>query len=233
MKLKVLLSAVIGLGLFMSPVFTGASAKVQAGNGDMLANVLTNIETTNRKMTGLQATISHQRTNTQLGIKDVAQVGTLIYKPGAARRVRIDYTKPQTKIVSVNGDKAVLFERDLNQVFLSSINKMQSKNQSYGLLAVLNSAAQLKEKFTITLVGNETVNGRQATHLTLVPRTAEINYARIEVWVENQTWLPTRQIFVERNKDYTEVNFTNLVLNPKLSDKQFEVDYGKAKVVKG
>lgn len=233
MKLKGLFSVILFIGITVISVIPGNFAAVQANApADALNTVLANVETTSRQMTGLQATVSHQRTNGQLNIKDPKQVGTLLYKPGSVRRMRIDYTQPQPKVVAVNGDKGLLFERSLNQVFLSTVSKVASKAGSSGILSILNSAAQLKEKFDIKLVGNEGFNGMQTTHLTLTPK-AQDGFTRIEVWIDNKTWLPVRQIFYERNRDFTEVTLSNIVFNPKLSDKQFDVDYGKAKVIKG
>lgn len=200
---------------------------------DSLNSVLTNIESTNRKMVSLQATISHQHTNAQLDIKDVKQVGTLIYKLGANRCIRIDYTQPQQKIVSITGDKAILFERELNQVFISTVNKFASKNSSYELLAVLNSVSQLKDQFDISLIGEEPVNGQITSHIVLIPKRQNSKYTRVEAWIDHKTWLPARQILYERNKDYTEIYLSNFVVNPKLSDHQFEVNFGKAKVIRG
>lgn len=231
MRFNGFFSVFVLLAVFLTPVWS-ENLRVAQASGDKLAAVLTNIETTNKKMTGLKATIAHQHTNTQLGIKDPEQIGTLFYKPGTARRVKIDYSKP-SKVVAVTGDRAILFERELNQVFLSTVSKFTSKSASYGLLSVLNSASQLRDKFNIVLVGNETFEGQATSHLTLTPKTAESSYTRIEVWVDQKNWLPVRQIFYERNQDYTEVKLKNVEFNPSnLGDKEFEVDYRGAKVIK-
>ncbi len=219
------------LVLFLGMTWPHPPAKVQAA-GDMLGTVLANIETSSRKLTGLQATISQQRTNQQLNIKDVKQVGTLIYKFGKDRKIRIDYTQPQPKVLAVTGDKGILFERDINQAYVTTVSKFTAKYSSFALLSVINSVAQLKASFNPTFVATENFNGQPASHLTLVPKTPS-NYTKIDVWIDNRNWLPVRQIFYERNGDYVEVTLTNLQMNPSLSDRQFEVDLGKAKIIRG
>lgn len=217
--------------LFLGMTVPRQDATVQA-KGDMLGTVLANIETSSRKLSALQATISHQRTNQQLNIKDVKQVGTLIYKFGKDRKIRIDYSQPQPKILAVTGDKGILFERDLNQAFVSTVSKFAAKNNSFALLSVINSVAQLKAAFNPTFVATENFNGQAASKLTLTPKTAS-NYSRIDVWIDNRNWLPVRQIFYEKNGDYVEVTLTNLQMNPSLSDRQFEVDLKNAKIIRG
>ncbi|MBX7221103.1 MAG: outer membrane lipoprotein carrier protein LolA [Blastocatellia bacterium] len=230
-RYSVLILVFMMLGLVAPAMLTNCTVAQASGGEEQLNSVLTKIETTSRSLTSLQAEIVHQRTNGQLNIKDPEQAGTLLYKPGTQRKVRIDYSRPQKKVLSVDGNKALLWEIEQGTVFETGLSQIAKKSGGFDLLTVLNAAAQLRERFNISLVGNETVDGQAATHLTLTPKTAEIKFARIEVWIDHKTWLPAKQVFFEKNRDYTEVRLTRLRVNPGISDNQFKVNYGNAKKV--
>ncbi|MCS7079855.1 MAG: outer-membrane lipoprotein carrier protein LolA [Chloracidobacterium sp.] len=207
-----------------------AAGDVRAGRVD-LQTVVKNLQAASQRLSGLQATVTHQRVNTQLGVQEPRQVGTLRFSTrGNVRRLRIDYTEPQSKTVVVNGDEAVLIEPALNQAFVSTTSEIAKKTASTGLLTVLTDAQRFSENFEAALDGEETLDGQATTKLVLRPK-GKSQYTRLEVWVSHRNWLPVKQILHTRS-DYTTIVLTNIRLQA-VPDASFKVDYKKYKIVRG
>ncbi|MFQ3591476.1 MAG: outer membrane lipoprotein carrier protein LolA [Chloracidobacterium sp.] len=217
------------LGL-AAAALVGLPGGAHAGGVD-LQTVIKNLQGASQRLSGLQATVTHQRTNSQLGVREPRQVGTLRFSTrGKVRRLRIDYTEPQSKTVVVNGNEAILIEPALNQAFVSSTSEIAKKTASTSLLTVLTDARQLSENFDASLEGEETLDGHLTTKLLLRPK-GKSQYTRLEVWISHQTWLPIKQILHTRS-DYTLILLTNIRLQA-IPEGSFKVDYSKYRVVRG
>jgi outer membrane lipoprotein carrier protein len=77
------------------------------------------------------------------------------------------------------------------------------------------------ERFNSTVTGTESVGGRPAHVLTLVPRTRS-QYRQIRVWVDQQDFLVRRFEMTEENESVRRVELRNLRLNPTLNDALFQ-----------
>jgi outer membrane lipoprotein-sorting protein len=195
-----------------------------------LNTVVSNLQAAGGRLAGLSANVSHWKFNEQLGIKEPTQSGTILFNK-APRRLRINYTQPQAKTVSVIGDEAVLIEPNLNQAFVSNTSRVAARTSTTNLLTVLTSASQLQKNFNAELNGEEAVNGQAATKITLRPKTAS-NYSRIEIWVDHKLWLPIKQVVYGRG-ERTTIILSNINLSKTIPESSFKVDYSKYKVVRG
>lgn len=195
-----------------------------------LNTVVSNLQAAGGRLAGLSANVSHWKFNEQLGIKEPTQSGTILFNK-APRRLRINYTQPQAKTVSVIGDEAVLIEPNLNQAFVSNTSKVASRTSTTNLLTVLTNASQLQQNFNAEYNGEEVVNGQAATKITLRPKTAS-NYQRIEIWVDHKLWLPIKQVVYGRG-ERTTIILSNINLSRAIPESSFKVDYSKYKVVRG
>ncbi|MGQ9896185.1 MAG: LolA family protein [Acidobacteriota bacterium] len=214
------------------PGLLWAALPVSAQPGGVdLQTVIRNLQAASQRLSGLRATVTHHRVNSQLGVREPQQVGTLRFSTkGNVRRLRIDYTEPQSKIIVVNGNEAVLIEPALNQVFVSTTNAIAKKADSTSLLTLLTDARQLPEKFDVTLGGEENLDGQLTTKLLLRPK-GKSQYTHLEVWVSHQTWLPVKQVLHTRS-DYTTILLTNIRLQS-IPESSFKVDYSKYRVIRG
>jgi outer membrane lipoprotein-sorting protein len=187
----------------------------------LLPGLLAKMEQANRNLKSLRAVIEQQHVNTQIGTKDT-DFGTLLYKPG---HLRIDYVKPTAQSISVIGDAFVLYQPRINQALKTTIAKV-SKGRTSGFTQIVGLNSSLKslaDQFVIEYVKDEAVGEQMATQLRLTPKAKGGSLASIELWVNQQTWLPVMHKFTERNGDYTIVKLTKLELNPKLDDLAFVI----------
>jgi outer membrane lipoprotein-sorting protein len=68
------------------------------------------------------------------------------------------------------------------------------------------------------------------SQLHLVPKEKG-QLASLDIWFNQNSWLPVQQKFVERNGDYSIVQLTNLEPNVKVADEAFVVKYPSSTVV--
>jgi outer membrane lipoprotein carrier protein len=77
------------------------------------------------------------------------------------------------------------------------------------------------QRFTYTLHGQETVDGRMAHVLTMVPK-GDAGYDKLKVWVDTTDSLVRRFELTEENGAVRRFDLRNLRLNPNLSDALFQ-----------
>jgi len=216
------------LGLLLS--LTGATRRADANSSpQLLPGILKKMEAAHANLKSLRAGIVQEKHNVQIDVSDT-DYGTLIYKPGAPgqSRLRIDYTKPDTRVAAMVGDNFIFYQPRISQAIKSTISKAaKGRTGGYAMLAgLLGSIKMLKDKYNIEYAGEAVINGQPTYQLHLVPKGKD-DYASVEIWVNNSTSLLVQQKLVERNGDYMLVKLTNLEQNIKLPDDAFVVKYPK------
>lgn len=192
----------------------------------LLTGILAKMEKAHKELKSLRAQIIQEKTNSQIGTKD-KDYGTLLYKPSSGKnkgKLRIDYTKPSNNIASVNGDTFVFYQPKLNQAIKSPLAKVaKGRTNGYAPLIGLDGSLRgLLEAYNVEYIQDEKIDGQDSAHLRLIPK-ASGSFASVELWVNNQTYLPTMQKFNERNGDFTVVKLTNIQQNLALNDSEFDV----------
>src|SRR5215510_334286 len=101
--LGLLITLIFSALVFVSPTATNGQS---AG---LVSSVLNRLEKNRASLKSLRSGISMQKYNSQLGVAD-NYTGTVLYIPGAGRNasVRIEWSKPQHEILSVQNGKYVL-----------------------------------------------------------------------------------------------------------------------------
>jgi len=202
---------------------------VVAAQQSAVTTILNRMEKAHLEMKSLRAELFQQKTNAQIGVSD-NEYGTLIYKPTAGQnkgKLRIDYTRPSKDIIALVGDNVVFYQPRINQVFKSTLAKAaKGKVSGYSQLIGLDgSVKSLAGNYSIEIAGDEVTNGQKTTILRLIPKVAKASgqYATIDIWVSQQSWLPVQWKLVERNGDFTIVSLRNVQLNGSIPDSAFNV----------
>ena len=206
--------------------FGGMNRRVEA-TPQILPGILNKMEKAHLDMKSLKAEMVQQKTNAQIGVTDT-EYGQLLYKPAAGKgkgKLRIDYIRPSKDIVAVVGENVTFYQPRINQVFKGVLSKLsKGKAGGYGQLVGLDgSIKSLAANYNIEFVRDESVSGQMTTLLHLTPKAGG-QFAAIDVWVNQQNWLPLQWKMIERNKDYTIVTLKNVQLNANISDAAFAVN---------
>ncbi len=230
---KITAAAALAAALGIPGMLPAAKA---AGAAQMMAPVLAKMEQAGRDLKTLQAGIAQHKVDRTLGVVEDS-AGTVLYKaaPQGAERVLLQYTEPFPETVSVVGDKVSIYQPKLNQLFVTSRRAGANKNRSIGFLglAYSDAAKQLRDRYDITILGDDPVNGKPATQIALKPKDPADGVQGLLLWIDQTTWLPVKYYIQEKGAKTT-ITLSGLKKDVDLPDKRFEISVpAGAQVIKG
>jgi len=221
MKKFMTLTLIAGLALTL----VGAQSVLDVkASPQILTGILNKMENAHKQMKSLKAELVQEKVNPQIGSKD-SDYGMLIYKPGIGKdkgKLRIDYTKPGVKTLSVIGENYTFYEPKLNQALKSTVSKATKGKTAANLVGLDGSLKALINNYNMEIAGDASVNGQMTSILRLIPKTRS-DFTSIDIWV-SQSGLPVQWKMVERNGDYTVITLKNTQINTNIADSAFVVN---------
>jgi outer membrane lipoprotein carrier protein len=145
-------------------------------------------------------------------------------------KMRIEFTAPDLRTVLLNGDSLFVYTPKINRVEEYSIAKHRDMAEQFLLLGFGTSGAALEKSYDITFQSEETLDGRKTLMLELTPKSADMlaQISKIQIWLDEATWLPDQQKFFETGSgDYFTVHYTNVVRNVRIPDARFRPQWPK------
>jgi outer membrane lipoprotein-sorting protein len=146
------------------------------------------------------------------------------------QKVRIDFQSPDPRTIIRNGDNLYIYTPKINRVEEYNIGKNRAVADQYLALGFGRRADDLRKNFTISLVGEEDLDGHKAALIELVPHVEEMKkqVSKIQMWVDESSWMPVQQKFFEAGSDdYVISRYTKVMKNLKLGDGKFKPDWPK------
>lgn len=140
-------------------------------------------------------------------------------------KMRIDLTQPDTRTVLRNNDNFYIYNPKIHRVEEYNLGKKKSVVDQFLLLGFGTSGKSLKRSYTITLGGEETLDNRKVLLLELLPKTDEVRrqLSKIQLWLEESTWLPVQQKFFETGSgDYFIIRYKNMERNVQIPNSKFK-----------
>jgi outer membrane lipoprotein carrier protein len=216
-------TAVFVLLLFYGAALPAAQAPDPRAPGldgsKRLATLIARVKLEQKKMRTLQASFV-QRQESSLLLQPEESKGVFSY--AAPDRVRWEYTSPNPISIVIRGDEMTTWYRDLGRADLLKIGRYSS--QVFEYLGAKGSMEQLTQYFTVYM---HTPGKRGSPFkLRLDPRFARIKkrLKQMEIWIDDQTYLPVRLRYVEADGDVTEYTFRDVKLNAAIPADRFELD---------
>ncbi len=203
----------------------GAAGVVGVKAQGPLSEVLQRLDTFNKRITTLRATVTMAKQNARLGDDPDITVGTAIYakRDGKDALVRIDWKSPQESLAVIDG-KYVMYRPKLAIAYTGSSKNASKNTKGNSALAFMNmSRAQLKANYDTVLLSRDATlsDGTKTFQLQLTPKS-KTNYKSAELWVDADG-APRQSKVTENNDDTTTVLLTNIEANPKLSGPDFKI----------
>jgi len=145
-------------------------------------------------------------------------------------KMRIDFQTPDPRTILRNGDNLYIYTPKINRVEEFNLGKNRALADQYLALGFGTRVESLKKNYTISLTGEEELDGRKAATLDLVPKSEEQRkqFSKVVLWVDESSWLPVQQKFIEAGSgDYVMSHYTKVMKNLKLGDGKFKADWPK------
>ncbi|MBM3790296.1 MAG: outer membrane lipoprotein carrier protein LolA [Acidobacteria bacterium] len=198
---------------------------LQAGGGDGLEQALQAMESVGKTFRTFQARFSQTKYTAILEEFDVPETGEFIYARAAdgSALLRQEVTKPGTRILTIKGGVATVYNPTIKQAQVVNLGKNKDKAE-YLALGLGQSPARLRDTFDLGYGGVEKVGASECHVLTLKPRNpaAAAYFSSITLWLERNSGLPAQQKLTEPSGDYLLVTFSKAGLNRKVPDSKFE-----------
>jgi outer membrane lipoprotein-sorting protein len=145
-------------------------------------------------------------------------------------RVRIELTGDTPKTILCIPGKMFVHEPDKSIVVEYPLAKYPEKLAQYTLVGFSTRGPALKKDFLPTLVGEDEIDGRSVVLLELTPKSDALRSAlsKIQLWVDQSSWLPVQQRFFHGGMDtHLTVRYSNLSRNDNLSNDLFAPKWPK------
>lgn len=200
-----------------------------------VTDILSRMDKHYKALKSLQAEISRETFNSQLGETDKA-AGNLSLLPGKGRNfsLRLDWVKPKTENIAVVNGQYVAYNPGIGQAWVGSSGSKTLSDKGGNALQVMSmSREEIKANYTVEYLGQEGISGSvQTWHLKLTPK-AKSNYKFVDLWVDGNG-MPLQGRITQLNNDTDSILLTRLKKNEPIPGSTFKVNLPKGtKIVKG
>ena len=140
-------------------------------------------------------------------------------------KMKIEVTDPDPRTILRDGDNFYIYNPKIHRVEEYNLGNKKSIVDQFFLLGFGTSGTSMKDSYTMSLQGEETLDNRKVIRLELIPKTAEVKkqLSKIVLWLDESTWLPVQQQFFETGSgDYFIIQYDNIKRNVKIPDKTFD-----------
>jgi outer membrane lipoprotein-sorting protein len=160
---------------------------------------------------------------------DDVDSGTIVVKRVKAHdtRIRIELTDPQ-QIVTIGGGKVQVFKPKTNEAEEVELGKNRGVVDQFMLLGFGSNSGEIRNAYTVTLGGADSINGEKTTRIILVPKDPEIlaRVKKCELWISDKGWT-VQQKFHTGGGDYVLSTYSGMKLNPIIADKDLKLELPK------
>jgi outer membrane lipoprotein-sorting protein len=187
--------------------------------------ILAQLDRSAKSFHGLSADV--ERTKVTVVVNDRStESGTLLVR---GDKMLLQMNAPDSRTILRNGDNIYVYTPGLNQVEEYNLGKNRDLADEFLLLGFGTSGSQLEKGFQVKYTGEDTVEGKKDAVLDLTPRSASVlkQFSKIQIWLDEATWLPDEQQFTENGGDYLTIRYTKMVRNPNIPDSKFKPHWPK------
>ena len=226
MKRTFLFATIVISALALLARLPGASAG-QGASKPTLENVLSMMDNAGKGFKTLTASIEHIKYTAV--VKDTStETGKIWVRKDS--KMRIDFEKPDPRTIIRDGDHLYIYTPKIKRVEEYNIGQHRDVVDQYLALGFGSQSENLKKNFQISLLNEDSLDGKKMAVLELVPRTDEVKkqISKIQIWVDEASWLPVQQKFFETDSgDYFISRYTSVLENLKIGDGKFKPDWPK------
>jgi outer membrane lipoprotein-sorting protein len=146
------------------------------------------------------------------------------------QKMRIEILKPDPRTILRNGDSLFVYTPKIKRVEEYDLGKNRAMVDQYVLLGFGTKSQNMLKSYDVKLIGEEQLDGKKTFLLELTPKSDDVRrqITRIQMWVDESSWLPIQQKFFETGAgDYIQFHYSNVMKNLKIPDSRFKQDWPK------
>jgi outer membrane lipoprotein-sorting protein len=111
------------------------------------------------------------------------------------------------------------------RVEIYDLGKRGAQVDQFLLLGFGISGKELQKSYSIKATGTDTIGGKPATKLELIPKSKDaLEYLKkVELWIPPNQSYPVQEKIYKNSQDYILINYSDVRINPGLTDKELEL----------
>lgn len=203
-----------------------ALAGLREGPAPTLPSILAQLDTVAKDFHSLSASV--ERTKVTVVVNDRStESGALLVR---GDRMLLQLKAPDERTILKTGDNLFIYTPGLKRVEEYNLGKNRDLVDQFLLLGFGTKGAELKKGYSIKMGGEDRLDDKKTVELELTPKSDSLRnqISKIEIWLDESTWLPAQQRFEEAGSgDYSVVRYSKIVLNPRISDSEFKPHWPK------
>jgi outer membrane lipoprotein-sorting protein len=145
-------------------------------------------------------------------------------------RMLLELTAPDPRTILRTGDSLFVYTPGLKRVEEYNLGKNRALLDQFLLLGFGTDSNEMRKSYLVTYMKEDKIDDRKAVELELTPKMEAVRsqISKIQIWLDESTWLPAQQEFFESGSgDYSIVKYSKIVRNPDLPDSQFKPHWPK------
>ena len=199
---------------------------LQAQGTYTLDQVFAKMDAISKTFQSSQADIERTHVTILVNDKDVSSGKFFYVRKGNEPRVRLELEKPAVQQLLIDKGKLQIYTPNLKQVQEAQLGQHQDKVEMFMALGFGQSSQDLKKNFTVTLAGDEVVDGKKTTVLELKPKNSTM-FRSVRMWMDQQKWVSVQIKTTEASGDYMNLKFSDIKINSKIPESAFNLKLPK------
>lgn len=182
-----------------------------------LEDVLARMDKASVGFRGITATVK-KVTYTSI-IKDLTEeTGKMsLYRPKLNDlRMLVQFEGQDPRSVSFAGKKLQIYYPKMQLIQEYDLGKQSSLLDQFLLLGFGTPGSELQKKYSVRLLGAETLGSSRTFHLELEPKDEEAraHVRQVDLWIGEAEGQPLQQKIYQASKDYVQITYKDLKINP-------------------
>ena len=213
------------VALCAAPLCSSATSGQSHGSWS-LNNILAQLDAEARDFHSLEADV--ERTKVTVVVNDRStELGTIAVR---GDKMLLEMKTPDPRTILRTGDTLYVYTPGLKRVEEYNLGKNKSAVDQFLLLGFGTAGAELRKGYLITVLPETTVGDHKTVELELTPKSDAVRaqISKIEIWLDESTWLPVEQQFFETGSgDYSIVKYSKIVRNAPVPESDFKPHWPK------
>jgi len=189
-----------------------------------LSQILSRMNESAKRLKTLSANLEYTKVTVLVNDKSTEE-GRLFYRKGKTPEIRIEFQQPESKIILFKKNKAEVYLPKINQLQEFNLEQKSGMVEEFLLLGFGSETGELKKSYQLKYLKEEDIDGDTTAVLELTPRKESLasQLTKIQMWVSEESWLPTQQQFFEPGGDYLIARYKAVKVNLKIPSTTFEI----------
>jgi outer membrane lipoprotein-sorting protein len=189
-----------------------------------LSEILSRMNDAAKRLKSLSANLTYTKVTVLVNDKSTEE-GRLFFRKGKPPEIRIEMQRPESKVILLKKNKAEIYLPKINQLQEYSLEQKSGLVEEFLLLGFGSETADLKKSYRLKYMKEEELDGDTTAVLELAPRKESLasQLTKIQIWVSEESWLPTQQQFFEPGGDYIIATYRAVKVNLRISSSTFEI----------